>query len=649
MSFITSKWMSLTGAVSPVCTSKTDECTKQLASDLAIQSQSFFDHLDDAAFVVEHFNFIIGANSAFAALVEIAVESLAGRSLSSLHLSFYDPAGGAVSPLSYENASSVVSMGVCSSDGVERFRYSVSVMRLRHGVERVLIVVGDRIDTATREKRGVQSLEELQKAQDELVAQFDALREMSMRDALTGVLNRRSLRDRIEEQSQVVNLERNSVLMIDIDHFKKLNDRHGHPVGDEVLCSVANLIVSCVGYLGSVYRYGGEEFCVVMPKALGSEAFVLANEVCERVQGRLKHPYGITVSIGVSEDAAECRSISQLIHEADSSLLFAKRSGRNCAKQWSMDLQPSSFKGDGTCSIEVGLDEQPVSFHAICALNSALGMNDILSAVHSHRVADISGPLARMLLTERQSHRLELASIVHEYGRIGTKQTEEHRVPRQEIVKYLCSDLHSRRRLEVCKKTLRVLESVVTDEVVLRTLRFHPQLYSCDGVAAPDPNVPIESRILALSDTYDDLRNGRISIAFTHEEAMTVLHNCKGKLLAPEIVDMFASTQMGWRPAACVTLDEYSGRDVLAVGYILESILHSFEIRNVERLRVDLQALNRIAMRLEMRFMSTVACDFSEALDRHAEGDWNSLSDSLGALIELCASIQRPFLRCRLY
>lgn len=649
MSFVTSTLTTLSHADHPVFPLSAPETVRYSGIKQVDDERRFLDQIDDAAFLLDDFGIVSRVNAPFAEMLGKQVDDLEASELSLLNLKFFDQRQSQLTEINSANVSAIDSVEFYCAQGTSLNRRSVSTMRLRTGIERVLVVIGDKLQIETVDKNAAQSIEELQRAQDELVAQFDALRELSFRDALTGVLNRRSLRDRMQEQHGAASFERNAVLMIDIDHFKKLNDRHGHPVGDEVLCAVAKLIASSVGYLGSVYRYGGEEFCVVMPKALGEEAFALAIELCSIVQSQMESPYGITISAGVSEAAAECRSIGQLIEEADKSLLLAKRSGRNCAKQWSEEMQNLRDNSDGTCSIDLGLEELPISFHAVCALNATLGMCDIQSAVHSHRVADLCAPLAKILLSPRKAYRLEIASIVHEAGRLGMKHHDEYRVPRQEIVKYLCSDQFAKRKADISKKTLRVLESVVTDESVLRMIRLHPQMYSSDGISVPDFSLPIEARILTLCDTYDDLRNGRISISFTHDEAIAVLSLCKGRLLAPDIVELFMTTQLGWRPAAQVVTDEFSGRDALVISYLLEGILQSYDVHNAPRLKEHLQALHRVALRLELRFVARVVCDLAAAVERHAEDDWKSFSEQIAVLTELCIAIQRPYLRSKLY
>jgi diguanylate cyclase (GGDEF)-like protein len=123
--------------------------------------------------------------------------------------------------------------------------------------------------------------------------------------------------------------------MIDIDHFKQFNDRHGHLVGDEVLRSVFRVLASVVRDRDVLARYGGEEFCIVLP---GIELSVAA-QVAERLRERVENTAGqslrdprelqVTTSLGVAALRPNLDSADGLIERADAALYEAKRSGRN--------------------------------------------------------------------------------------------------------------------------------------------------------------------------------------------------------------------------------------------------------------------------------------------------------------------------------
>lgn len=174
--------------------------------------------------------------------------------------------------------------------------------------------------------------------------------QMAFRDELTGLPGRRALNERLQR------LGRDYVIaMVDVDHFKKFNDTHGHDVGDQVLRLVAGQLRK-VGGGGKAYRYGGEEFTLLFPgKSVEQslphiEAVRLAieqyrmqlrdpqrrprddREGKQRRAGKAASEVSVTVSMGVAERQAEQRTPQEVIKEADKALYSAKAAGRNCIR-----------------------------------------------------------------------------------------------------------------------------------------------------------------------------------------------------------------------------------------------------------------------------------------------------------------------------
>jgi diguanylate cyclase (GGDEF)-like protein len=162
---------------------------------------------------------------------------------------------------------------------------------------------------------------------------FRSLHKQSLTDVLTGLMNRRAFDE--EFGRRVAQADRTdrplSVLMIDIDHFKSLNDRYGHAAGDRVLRGVANLMVNALREMDTLARYGGEEFVVALPDT----GVMRACHVGERIRRTVgtssiqfgDHELGVTVSVGVATlDAYRPES---LLIDADEALYAAKGAGRN--------------------------------------------------------------------------------------------------------------------------------------------------------------------------------------------------------------------------------------------------------------------------------------------------------------------------------
>jgi diguanylate cyclase (GGDEF)-like protein len=167
----------------------------------------------------------------------------------------------------------------------------------------------------------------------------DALREQSIRDPLTGLYNRRYLEESLQrELLRAVRMTRRraglAVLMIDVDHFKRFNDEHGHEAGDIVLGAIGSRLRRVVRASDIASRFGGEEFVVVLPEVTPARAMVRAEQVRAAVEALCLDHHGealppVTVSVGVAMYPQHGDSVEILLRAADHALYGAKRDGRN--------------------------------------------------------------------------------------------------------------------------------------------------------------------------------------------------------------------------------------------------------------------------------------------------------------------------------
>lgn len=169
----------------------------------------------------------------------------------------------------------------------------------------------------------------------ELASYEHCLLEMNQRDGLTGVYNRRFLESRLDEE-----FERHrrygrefSIVLFDIDHFKSVNDGHGHQCGDLVLKNVAATVAAMIRKTDFIARYGGEEFCCLLPETGLDAAELLAERfrtaVAAAVHNWQTRELSVTISLGVAMSGAACPCRDSLVQRADEALYAAKRAGRN--------------------------------------------------------------------------------------------------------------------------------------------------------------------------------------------------------------------------------------------------------------------------------------------------------------------------------
>lgn len=185
---------------------------------------------------------------------------------------------------------------------------------------------------ATDEVRAVRQSE----AQRAFLAAYQSLQRKALLDPLTKAWNRGAIVELLERE--LAHAEKIgsplSVLMLDIDHFKQVNDRHGHLVGDCVIREVARRVRCCTREMDAVGRYGGEEFLVLLPKAAHAGALDCAERIRRAVASTPvpsdAGPLGVTISIGAATcTATRAHTVEHLIRAADEALYAAKGAGRN--------------------------------------------------------------------------------------------------------------------------------------------------------------------------------------------------------------------------------------------------------------------------------------------------------------------------------
>jgi len=209
-------------------------------------------------------------------------------------------------------------------------------------VSTAIITVASQIHRRTLERREYDA----QLAQQHLLTEVQA---MATIDWLTNLYNRRHFFRLGEDEIVRARRYRHpiSVLMIDIDHFKAVNDNHGHTVGDEVLAAIASRLLAGLRKSDIAGRYGGEEFAVVLPETdLSSAIHIVAERLRDAIASRpidtAKGPLQLTISVGVAGVELDRENLLDALSRADVGLYAAKHAGRNLVVPWSPALEPQS-------------------------------------------------------------------------------------------------------------------------------------------------------------------------------------------------------------------------------------------------------------------------------------------------------------------
>jgi diguanylate cyclase (GGDEF)-like protein len=161
---------------------------------------------------------------------------------------------------------------------------------------------------------------------------FQQMQHQALTDGLTGCFNRRFFEIQLERDLHLATRMRQpvSLILLDIDHFKRVNDTHGHDAGDAALRILANALREEVRGVDTAARYGGEEFAIILPQAGHEGAKVVAERLRSRIESTEVPGVGcITASLGVASFPNDASSRELLVTSADRALFLAKRSGRN--------------------------------------------------------------------------------------------------------------------------------------------------------------------------------------------------------------------------------------------------------------------------------------------------------------------------------
>ena len=179
------------------------------------------------------------------------------------------------------------------------------------------------------------TIEKLKSTQIDLENALAEVQKLANTDSLTGVSNRRSLFDFGYQEFERVSRygKALSILLMDLDNFKKINDNYGHQIGDKALCALVEIIKNTIRNVDFLGRYGGEEFMAILPGIYGEEAFILAERIRKKISSNIietdKGDLLLTISIGVSTYSTKDKSLEDIILRADQAVYEAKQQGRN--------------------------------------------------------------------------------------------------------------------------------------------------------------------------------------------------------------------------------------------------------------------------------------------------------------------------------
>jgi diguanylate cyclase (GGDEF)-like protein len=379
-------------------------------------------------------------------------------------------------------------------------------------------------------------------------------------DPLTGVANRQSVLTRVaDELSRAARYRRPmSVVMVDLDHFKRLNDTYGHAAGDAVLRQVARRLADNIREVDMVGRFGGEEFLLVLPETDAEEAAALAEKLRRIVAGTpLGLPDGleatITLSAGVAGGPGEVLRPEHLVRDADAALYSAKALGRNNVYVFRETgdedtVRRSPIRAEArVAALDVGRAAMAAAQDALIASLDGLPPH---AGKPSTLIAAASVAMARAIeLPDGELDRLRTASLLHDLGKLA--------IPEEILAKP--SDLEAS-EWRVVAEHPKIGQVVLEQAGALRDAAMivlhHHEWY--DGRGYPyglaGVDIPVGARIVSICDAYEAMVGGRpYRTAISHDAAVAELRRMAGIQFDPELVEVFAEQfphGVPWTPDA---------------------------------------------------------------------------------------------------
>ncbi len=476
------------------------------------------DSLVEGVVLMDHQERIVLANKAFEKNVGDVNQSLMGQKTSELDWLASESSPKIEEPpwrraMREGNSQAAVPLTLkCSAGDLRTFMVNGAPIMDSAGKMRGALATFDDVTQIEAQNTELQKmLNALKQSRDEVSRQNQALQVLATQDPLTGCFNRRAFFERFEVEFNRAQRygKALSCIMIDIDHFKSINDNHGHPVGDKVLQKVSSVLSDGLRDSDIICRYGGEEFCLILPETDHPQGIRTAERIRQAVATKSYLGIRVTISLGVSSMASGPDNPSDLLNQADKALYKAKTSGRDSTVAYA-EILADQVEGESGRIQPLSAENSPtgphIPHHVVKALMLALEHRDVPTAEHSRKVADLCVAAAQGLMSINACAVLEIAGQLHDIGKLGVPDSILLKPgPLTEEEWHVMRD-HERRSVDVIASTFMSRELV---EIV----RYHCLWY--DGSSSDDADrpkgqdIPLGARILNIADAFHAMVSDR--------------------------------------------------------------------------------------------------------------------------------------------
>jgi diguanylate cyclase (GGDEF)-like protein len=403
---------------------------------------------------------------------------------------------------------------------------------------------GDLGATVARPGNGL--LGRLERSVNAVSAKLSETHSAATTDLLTQVSNRGTILSSLftEVDRAVRHARPLSVAFVDLDHFKVINDTHGHQVGDLVLRGVAGLFATSLRHTDVVGRYGGEEFMVVLPETGPEDAAQVAEKLRLLVQ---RHKFevsselsiNVTISIGIAGGQGKTLRAESLVRDADNAMYSAKSLGRN---QTYVFAEPNDDTRVPSAPISATGRARAMEVAKVARQATEAALSDIIAPLPHYRgrpsvlIATVGVAIAGDLgLPAREIERIRVAALLHDIGKIAVP---DHILEKPSAL--------SPTEWDYVKQHPRIGQVILEEAGGLaeagKIILHHHERYGGHGYphGLRGREIPLGSRIVSIADAYDAMiQNRPYKRAIGHEEALFELRRHAGTQFDPELVDVF--------------------------------------------------------------------------------------------------------------
>ena len=361
-------------------------------------------------------------------------------------------------------------------------------------------------------------------------------KERAHTDELTGLFNHRYFHERLDEEISRCSRFGDifSLLFLDMDLFKAYNDIYGHLAGDDMLKQMGQYIRGSIRGIDMAFRYGGDEFTVILPQASLDDACKVAERIRKRIEVEMDSKGApLTCSLGIASWPTDGVMREEIIQAADASLYYAKQMGRNRV------CLASEIMTTEVLSMGAKPEREPGILSTIYALAATVDAKDHYTYGHSKKVSKYATDIAEALgYSQERIATLRAAALLHDIGKIGV--SDRVLMKSGPLSDEDWEPIRSHPKLGVA-----ILKHVESLSGCLAAIQYHHERYDGSGYPAglKGENIPLDARIMAVADSYDAMtslrpyRQGK----FTPEQALAELKRCAGTQFDPKIIEVFVA------------------------------------------------------------------------------------------------------------